>query len=95
VVSCLGYSSTLKMEVTDSSGTSVDFQRTTQRYIPEDNILHSLLCLQESATGPHYKPNESILHPPYLFWTRFNVILSTSRSIKWSPCEFGIRPLHS
>jgi hypothetical protein len=32
---CLAYSSTLKMEVTSSFETSVNFQRTTRRYIPE------------------------------------------------------------
>jgi hypothetical protein len=33
LVSCLAYSSTLKMEVTSSFETSVDFQRTAWRYI--------------------------------------------------------------
>jgi hypothetical protein len=33
LVSCLAYSSTLKMEATCPSETSVDFQRTTWRYI--------------------------------------------------------------
>jgi hypothetical protein len=37
-------SSTLKMEVTCSFETSVDFQRTTRRYIPEDSTLHNHLC---------------------------------------------------
>jgi hypothetical protein len=37
-------SSTLKMEETCSSETSVDFQRTTWYYIPEDIILHNHLC---------------------------------------------------
>jgi hypothetical protein len=40
----LVYSSTLKMEVTRSSETSVDFQRTTRRYIPQDGTLHSHRC---------------------------------------------------
>jgi hypothetical protein len=35
----LAYSSTLKMEATYSSETSVDFQRTTERYIPEDGLI--------------------------------------------------------
>jgi hypothetical protein len=43
-VSCLAYSSTLKMEATCSSGTSVDFQRTARRYIPEDRTLHGHRC---------------------------------------------------
>jgi hypothetical protein len=41
LVSCLAYSSTLKMEAKCSSETSVEFQRTTRRYIPEDNTLHA------------------------------------------------------
>jgi hypothetical protein len=32
----LTYSSTLKMEATCSSKASIDFQRATRRYIPED-----------------------------------------------------------
>jgi hypothetical protein len=43
LVSCVAYSSTLKMEATCSSETSVDFQQTTQCYIPEDRALHDLL----------------------------------------------------
>jgi hypothetical protein len=37
--------STLKMEVTYSSITSVDFQRNTRRYIPEDRTLKALIGL--------------------------------------------------
>jgi hypothetical protein len=44
LVSCLTYSPTLKMEATFSSKTSVDFQRTTRRYIPEDSTLHDQSC---------------------------------------------------
>jgi hypothetical protein len=40
LVSCLAYSSILKMEAICSSETSVDFQRTIQRYIPEDSTLN-------------------------------------------------------
>jgi hypothetical protein len=35
----LCYSSTLKMVATCSPGTSVDFQRSTRRYIPEDRTI--------------------------------------------------------
>jgi hypothetical protein len=31
------------MEAVCSSETSVDFQQTTQRYVPEDSILHNHL----------------------------------------------------
>jgi hypothetical protein len=37
-------SSTLNMEATCSSETTVDFQRTTRNYIPEDRILHNHRC---------------------------------------------------
>jgi hypothetical protein len=33
-----------QMEGTCASETSVDLQRTTRRYIPEDRILHNHLC---------------------------------------------------
>jgi hypothetical protein len=39
--SCSAYSSTLKMETTCSSETSVDFKQTIRRYIPEDSTLHN------------------------------------------------------
>jgi hypothetical protein len=38
LVSCLSYSSILKMEVIFSSETSYDFQRTAWHNIPEDTI---------------------------------------------------------
>jgi hypothetical protein len=41
LVSCLAYSSNLRMKATCSSKTSADFQRTTRRYIPEDRTLHN------------------------------------------------------
>jgi hypothetical protein len=43
------YSSTLKMEAIFSSETSVDFQRTTQRYIPEASTPHDLCCIKLSG----------------------------------------------
>jgi hypothetical protein len=44
LVSCLAYSSILKMETIFSSETSVHFQRTTRRYVPEDRTLHNHRC---------------------------------------------------
>jgi hypothetical protein len=41
-ISCLAYSSNLKMKVTYSSLTSAEFQQTTQHYIPKDTTLQSL-----------------------------------------------------
>jgi hypothetical protein len=40
LVSCVAYSSTLKMEAMCSFETSVEVQRTTQRYIPYDKTLY-------------------------------------------------------
>jgi hypothetical protein len=40
LVTCLAYSSTLKMEAICSSETSVGTQRTTRRYIPDDSTLN-------------------------------------------------------
>jgi hypothetical protein len=42
--SCSAYSLTLQTEAIYSSETSVDTQRTTQRYIPEDGTLHKYRC---------------------------------------------------
>jgi hypothetical protein len=44
LVSCSAYSPTLKMEAICSSEMSVNFQRTTRRYIPEDSTLHNHCC---------------------------------------------------
>jgi hypothetical protein len=44
LISCLAYSSTMKMEATCLSETSLDFQRTTRSYIPEDRTLHNHRC---------------------------------------------------
>jgi hypothetical protein len=43
LVSCSAYFSTLKMEEIFFSETSVDFQWTTRRYIPEDRTLNKML----------------------------------------------------
>jgi hypothetical protein len=39
LLSCLAYSSTLKMKAQCTSETLVDFQHTTRRYIPEDGTF--------------------------------------------------------
>jgi hypothetical protein len=44
VVSFSDYSSALKIEATFSSETSIDFQRTTRLYIPEDGTVHIDRC---------------------------------------------------
>jgi hypothetical protein len=44
MVSCLAYCSALNMGAICSSETSVDFHRTTRRYIPEDSTLRYYPC---------------------------------------------------
>jgi hypothetical protein len=44
LVSCLANSSSLKLEATCSSETSVDFQQTTWSYIPQDTSLPNHSC---------------------------------------------------
>jgi hypothetical protein len=53
LVSCLVYSSTLKMEATCSSVTSVDFRRITWHYIPEERTLdnHSWANLKSYSSN--------------------------------------------
>jgi hypothetical protein len=56
LVSCLAYSLTLKKEVTCSSETSVDYQRTTWHYIPEDRTLQPVLCCAKWLGVPMIPP---------------------------------------
>jgi hypothetical protein len=44
VMSYLAYSSTLKVEAICSPETSVEFQRTTRRYIPEERTINNHRC---------------------------------------------------
>jgi hypothetical protein len=49
----VAYPSTLKIEATYSSETSVDFRRTTRRYIAEDESLHNHNCDNLKSCMPH------------------------------------------
>jgi hypothetical protein len=51
LVSCLAYSSTLKMEATCSSETLVDFQLTTRYYSLEARTLH--ICSHNNQKGTY------------------------------------------
>jgi hypothetical protein len=65
-----------KMEAICSSETSVDFQRTTRRYIPDDSTIRLLFCLQEPATGPYPAPDESPFTPSQPMFSRCILIVS-------------------
>jgi hypothetical protein len=53
LVSYLVHFSTLKMESTQSSETSVDFQRTTWLYIPKNRTLQIIISFSNQADYPH------------------------------------------
>jgi hypothetical protein len=60
--SCSAYSSTLKTEAIYSSETSLDIQRTTRRYIPEDSTLRYHRCENlKSYSKIHYKLLDHLL----------------------------------
>jgi hypothetical protein len=69
LVSCSVYSSTLKVKMKGFSETSVDFQRTTWRYIPEDTALRNHRCehLQSSlhSVVTKYFPYQYMDTPSY------------------------------
>jgi hypothetical protein len=46
------------MEAIFSFETSVDFQRTTRRYIPEDSTLHNYLCENLKSCRLHFACSE-------------------------------------
>jgi hypothetical protein len=54
LVSCLAYSSTLKMEVTCSFEILVDFERTARCSIPEVRSLHNFCCENLRSYVPQY-----------------------------------------
>jgi hypothetical protein len=67
LVSCLAFSLALKMEAIYSSDTSLVFQWTTWRYIPEDVTLHNHRC-------KNLRVNEILSYVPALlcFWNISN-----------------------
>jgi hypothetical protein len=69
LVPCFSYSSTLKVEAIYSSETSIDFQRTTRRYIPECWTLQMFQgcdnCLLE--TKENVKPLIPLLYPSIVY----------------------------
>jgi hypothetical protein len=61
MISCLAYSSTVKMEATCSSQTSADIQRTTPRYIPEDRTIEDELFVKRGML-PQLHDNLVFIH---------------------------------
>jgi hypothetical protein len=62
LISCFGYSSTLMMEVTSSSETSVVFQQTTWHYIPEDRTFYNRQCANLKSYNKNYTFVNACVH---------------------------------
>jgi hypothetical protein len=77
LISCMANSSSLKMEAIRSSETSVNFHRTTWRYIPEGRSLHNYRC-------ENLKFNSYILFC-FVSGKRKQVCL-TGKDTKWLNC---------
>jgi hypothetical protein len=91
LVSCLVYSSIQKMEAICSSETSVVFQRTTWRYIPEDRTLRNHRCENLNSyllhsTLQHMNVVRGQLTPWSPFWEA-NCRSATQEflNISWNP----------
>jgi hypothetical protein len=75
LVSCAAYSTTLKMDAICSSETSVDFQRTTRCYIPEDSTLQWDYSLVKSPVYSLLTSTRKILRNGYTAMTRFRILV--------------------
>jgi hypothetical protein len=87
MISCSDYSSTLKMENIYSSETSVDFQQTTRRYIPEDTtLLQSQTFYTGSTCGSTHTPRETSGK-----WLNMGVV--QMKSVRRAAIEYSWRKL--
>jgi hypothetical protein len=84
LVSPVTYSSNLKIQATCSFETSVDFQRATRRYIPEDRTVQQYLYLHRRASILHLVLLSScfmrVLHETHLHKvTQFSIFYRHSK----------------
>jgi hypothetical protein len=75
LVPCSAYSSTLRIEAICSPETSVDFQQTTKRYIPEDSTLsiYVFVVLILTRTSNNYGPLQVF---PVLYIVHIRILIS-------------------
>jgi hypothetical protein len=72
MVSCFAYSSIPKMEASCSSETSVGFQRTARRYIPEDTTFYYLINKSSPLDFVMGQFNSIQLFTPCFCWMHFS-----------------------
>jgi hypothetical protein len=72
LVSCSAYSSTLKIEAIYSSETSVDFQLTTWRSIPEDSTFYHEKYLDDDSYLSYFEPKKLAENIMYRNWEQIN-----------------------
>jgi hypothetical protein len=84
LVSSSAHSSTLKMEVTCSSGKSVNFQLTTRRYISEDRTLHNHRC--DNLKSYNTAVDIGSLHNLQNKWNMIRHVCATHVH-SWNPSE--------
>jgi hypothetical protein len=89
------YLSTPKMKAICSSETSVDFQRTTRRYIPEDNTLHEsrALTLRQSARRVYMNAGNDNHTKPSLARNALDWHKTSEGNPRPSPYDFLPSPL--
>jgi hypothetical protein len=91
MISCLAFSSTLNMETKCSSETSVDFQRTTQRHVPEDRILSLPSLLKK-------KLNFKVIYERYVCLERLQLLRenhyreNTHSNVNWMALYMHVKP---
>jgi hypothetical protein len=76
LVSHLVYSSTLKRGATCFSEASVEFQRSTRRYIPEDRTVHNHRCdsLKSYICNNHWFNIAIFYWILFIIWSIYNII---------------------
>jgi hypothetical protein len=77
---CLPYSSTLKMQATSSSETSVSFKRTTWRYVPQDRgFITASVRISTPIEQPCYTLKELIIS---INFKSIQIILKQDNSVE-------------
>jgi hypothetical protein len=96
-VSCFAYSSILKMGMTYLSETSVDFQRTILRYIPEDETLDiltiSTFTLKMWAVLPTFRSSSLSASFPtrcVLYYRIYKILSPSSLSSSFLPWTYEL-----